>query len=288
MGVGGKGREGVNMRRVLKLLHVFSAAKHRKQRRGWILPHVPCAPQRARDHRHYPALPQWRWVPDTEKITDTRNTVSAPFREFCVSKHTSLMNVCCLEILDPHNYWPGIVAKLSAWLDRKWLRDIDDSELFFSSEISVAESPSWSHNARSKILMWPLTPIASTFLRHKICLTECKPRDTESVNRQTLVGCPLESRISATGLINVLPQKCDLRLYFLRGDIRACSDTHHMGHHINPALSSFDGVDVLLPATLITPIFPTYALRSSPALSSFVLFPPASVPAVPWKVTTFF
>jgi len=57
----------------------------------------------------------------------TRGTISLLFREFCVSECTSLTNVCCVEILDPHNYWPGTAAELAAWLDPKWLRDIDNA-----------------------------------------------------------------------------------------------------------------------------------------------------------------
>lgn len=66
----------------------------------------------------------------------------------------------------------------------------------------------------------PRPPRLPPFL-DKICLTECKPRDAECVNRQKLVGWPPESRISsasATGLIRVLPEKCNLWLCFLCGD----------------------------------------------------------------------
>ena len=81
-------------------------------------------------------------VPVTEGIMHARSTFSSLFREFCVSECTSLMNVCCLEILDPHNYWPGIADGLAAWLGPKWLRDADNSELFFSREIPLAISTS--------------------------------------------------------------------------------------------------------------------------------------------------
>ena len=62
-----------------------------------------------------------------------------------------------------HNYWPGFVERLAAWLGPKWLEKIDNSELFFSSEIPLAISSSWNHNSGSKIQMWLCSWVLAPF-----------------------------------------------------------------------------------------------------------------------------
>lgn len=122
-------------------------------------------------HReHKTIIIPWRCVPETEGITDTRSTVSPLYREFCVSQCTSLMNVCCLEILYPHNYCPNIALKLAAWLGPTWLRDVDNSDLFLSTGIPLAISISWSHCTCSKILIWLWSPRTAIPLTCKMYL----------------------------------------------------------------------------------------------------------------------
>lgn len=205
-------------------------------------------------------------------ITDTWSTVSPLYRGFRVSDCTSLMNVCCLGILDPLSYQPGMVVKLAFWLGPKWLRDIDNSELFFSSDIPLARATAWMHAWR----YWcgPCSQLLPPPLHINICNLKEAWRHGRHLQENTggVMSGMDHSRACVTGLLSVLPKKCDT--WFCFSWVMSIHTLMHVGLHLedmDSALFFLDGVDVPLPVLLTKLVFPVCTLRHSLPYSS--LFP---------------
>lgn len=129
-GVGAKRKEVVNPQSVLKVFYVSGAAKQRKRGESASIPSSHALGSTESSSSSLSRRTPVRRSPCDRGITDTRSTGSPLYRGFRVSDCTSLMNVCCLGILDPLSHQPGITVNLVFCLGPKWLRDIDNSVIF--------------------------------------------------------------------------------------------------------------------------------------------------------------
>lgn len=115
----------------------FSEAE--KTRRVWLHPFLACPGL----HREPLIIIILLYPSEEESLRQKGQLIlraqCLPCRGFCLRLHFA--DECPLSgDSGPTQLPPGIAVKLAFWLGPKWLRDIDNSELFFSSDTPLARA----------------------------------------------------------------------------------------------------------------------------------------------------